>query len=213
MKKKILIITISCVSLLVVALGCLFFFEYVFRVYGKSTEVVRVNSVYKDKGAKVYHRWKKYNAEVEGEVNTSKVGEYSLTYSSKDRKHHRKRKVIVIDDIEPNIVLSNETVDLEYGHEYEDIGYVAIDNYDGDITDQVKVISNIDSQLGKYTVEYLVSDSSGNTAKKVRNVIVKDTTKPEIKINRKKHSYVILGGEFNPNDYTAIDNLNTNLSE
>ena len=213
MKKKVLIITIVCVSLLVVALSCLFFFEHFFKLNGKSTEVVRVNSVYKEDGAKIYYRGKKYNAEVEGEVNTSKVGEYNVTYSTKDKKHHKKRKVVVIDDVKPNLVLSNETVDLEYGSEYQDEGFAAIDNYDGDLTSKVEVVNHVDKDLGNYYVEYTVSDSSGNTAKKIRNVIVKDTTKPEIKLNRKVNSYVIQGGEFNPKDFTAVDNYDGDVTD
>ena len=212
-KKRTLIITISCICLLVVAVGCLFFFEFFFKINGRSTEIVRVNSVYREKGANVYHRGKKYKAESATNINTSKVGEYKVTYFAKDRKHYKNKKVIVIDDIKPSIVLENKTVDLEYGKEYEDEGFIAIDNYDGVITDKVEMVKHIDNQLGNYTVEYLVSDSSGNAAKYVRNVVVKDTTPPEIKLNRKNNSFVILGGEFNKDDFTAIDNYDGDITD
>ena len=55
-----------------------------------------------------------------------------------------------------------------------------MDNYDGDITDKVEVINNIDNtKVGKYEVKYIVKDSSDNSIEVKREVEVKE--KPVVK--------------------------------
>lgn len=55
-------------------------------------------------------------------------------------------------------------------------GYVARDNVDGDITSKVVISGNTDIiyDIGTYTLNYKVSDSSGNTTYFSRNFSVKD---------------------------------------
>jgi len=80
-------------------------------------------------------------------------------------------------DITPPIIKLNgrSTVIINVGDTYEDEGATAIDNVDGDLTDQIVVESNVNtSEAGIYTVTYNVTDSFGNKAIKViRTVIVK----------------------------------------
>ena len=90
----------------------------------------------------------------------------------------------------PTITLFGaETVKTTLGKKYKDKGATAKDNVDGDITDKIKVKSEVDtSKEGTYKVIYTVSDKAGNTATKERTVIVtkeekketKDTTPPII---------------------------------
>ena len=80
----------------------------------------------------------------------------------------------------PEISLSGSTsITLEVGDTFEDPGYKATDDNDGDLTSKVKVEikpgGKVDtSKAGTYTITYSVSDSSGNTSKKTRTVIVKE---------------------------------------
>jgi hypothetical protein len=70
------------------------------------------------------------------------------------------------DTTPPLIVLKGaEIVVLEVGNPYEDPGYVATDDVDGDITEQV-VVDNLPdpSVLGDYVVAYNVRDAAGNAA-------------------------------------------------
>ena len=58
---------------------------------------------------------------------------------------------------------------------YKEPGYTAEDNLDGDITSNVRVISNIDtSTLGTYKVIYRVSDDAGNETVVERSVEIVD---------------------------------------
>ena len=65
-------------------------------------------------------------------------------------------------------LLGNETESLTIGDTYIDAGATASDNIDGDLTDNIVVVSDVDTSVaGSYTVTYNVSDSAGNPAAEV----------------------------------------------
>lgn len=75
----------------------------------------------------------------------------------------------------PNINLVGEDKSVYIGSKYEEPGYNAIDNCDGDITDKVIVEGNVDTnKVGIYEIKYIVTDSSGNKTEKTRKVTVYD---------------------------------------
>ena len=118
--------------------------------------------------------------------NSNKVGSYVTSYSLAVNKYYTKRlyrTINVVDTIKPDINLSgNNTMTLNYGEEYNEPGFTATDNYDGDITNKVIVKNNINNKKsGTYKIIYKVSDSSGNFEKKERVVVVKDKTSSVIK--------------------------------
>ena len=83
-------------------------------------------------------------------------------------------KVNRVDDEGPTINLKGgNTLYVRYGTTYNDPGYTATDNCDGDITDKVEVNGSVGSNVGTYKVTYTVIDSSDNKTEVVRNVIVK----------------------------------------
>jgi len=54
---------------------------------------------------------------------------------------------------------------------YIDAGATAIDDEDGDVTDKIETIINVDAtQEGTYSVEYTVEDNAGNKATASRTV-------------------------------------------
>lgn len=72
-----------------------------------------------------------------------------------------------------NLVGDSE-INLVVGDKYKEPGYNAIDNCDGDITNNVDVISNLDvSKVGDYIIKYVVTDSSDNKSEVVRKIRVK----------------------------------------
>lgn len=112
----------------------------------------------------------------EGKVNIKKAGTYELKYKVKYLKmtSQKKVKVIIEDDIKPKLTLiGNDVVYLEKNTQYEELGYQAIDNNDGDITKKVTVENKINnSKIGHYNIIYKVTDESGNTFKTKRTVVV-----------------------------------------
>lgn len=112
-----------------------------------------------------------------GEVNTSILGEYSIKYKAKKENNENEivLKFLVVDTTSPNIeLIENEEHFTEYGSEYIEEGYSCFDNYDGDITDKVT------REVKGDKVIYSVTDSSGNTTVKEREIKYIDTTSPVI---------------------------------
>jgi peptidoglycan/xylan/chitin deacetylase (PgdA/CDA1 family) len=73
-------------------------------------------------------------------------------------------------------LLGQKNPTLEKGTDYDQttLGYIATDNFDGDITDQVQV-EELENQIA-----YTVTDSQGNSATVYRDVTFVDTTPPEL---------------------------------
>ena len=93
-----------------------------------------------------------------------------------DTNHFTKYKIIeqVIDNTPPVITLNgSSTVMLVVGDSYVDAGATAVDNIDGDITDNIFVSSTVDTAVaGDYLVQYHVKDAAQNESSVTRSVRV-----------------------------------------
>lgn len=119
-------------------------------------------------------------------VNQTKAGVYSASYSVSDSQGNTSVKTIFVtvkDSKAPEIVA------IDIIHEYGDAqpnllkGVTAYDENDGDITSKLTVSGQNSinwTKLGIYKIVYSVTDSSGNTKTKNVNVIVQDTKCPVI---------------------------------
>ena len=124
------------------------------------------------------------------------------------------RKIVYKDVVKPIITLNGKAeVELELGKEYVELGYVAVDDCDGDITQNVTVEGTVNWQVcGEYTLTYKAVDSYGNVAKVNRTVIVKDMTPPELKLKGDNSVYILLGKDFSEPGYTASDNIDGDIT-
>ncbi|HHT55854.1 MAG TPA: DUF5011 domain-containing protein [Acholeplasma sp.] len=113
------------------------------------------------------------------------VGTYEISLNASDKagnKTVKKLKVSIIDDVNPVISDNNEgVIKINYNEKITNelllFGLTAIDEIDGDLTNQIKVIeNNIGKELKTYVVKYEVVDSSGNKTQYERTyeVISKD---------------------------------------
>ena len=141
----------------------------ILKINGENIVEVQVFNKYTDEGFSIIHRNKdklEKKVKIDNNVDTNKIGIYDVKYSL---KYYNKdiiviRKVKVIDKINPTIELKgNKEISLSMGYDYTELGFIATDNYDGDITNKVKIENNIKDKVGKYEVIYTVEDSSGNT--------------------------------------------------
>lgn len=171
-KKKILALLIpNIVYVLIVFISYSFYIRNtvpILKIKGEKTVIVEVFDKYIDEGYMIIHPNKKLDSKVKvtNKVNTSKIGIYNIIYSLNYRGKiiKEKRKVKVVDNTTPIIELKGDKViELGQSKDYIEPGYSATDNYDGDITDKVKVTNNIGSDIGSYEIIYTVEDSSKNS--------------------------------------------------
>lgn len=121
-------------------------------------------------GAKLNIAWL-FN--ISDEVNYNKVGDYKIQCVSKlGGKKEIFVIVHVVDTIPPYIFLSgDEKISSTSSSEYLEPGFYAYDEYDGDITQNVKTTIRKNA-YHEYTIFYEVKDSSGNTATAQRDLYV-----------------------------------------
>ena len=112
---------------------------------------------------------------VSGEVDTSMLKEYPVTYTATDAAGNvaeLKRIVTVADLTKPVINLNGDTnVDIVRFTAFEDLGAVASDNYDSQLDVTVSGDSVDITTAGRYTITYSTIDSSGNEANVVERVV------------------------------------------
>lgn len=83
------------------------------------------------------------------------------------------------DTTKPVITLNGEReITIRQGSAYNEPGYHATDNVDGDITASVKVSGTVDiNKEGTYTLTYTVTDKAGNRSEMVRKInVVREST-------------------------------------
>ena len=188
--RKVLtaMIAAGAVLLLLVALVVAFFankFHIEIAPEGDLEMVLEYGTEYTEPGATARYRGTHFFKEgwavdctTEGEVDTQKVGEYTLTYSAQKmgKTGQVTRTVKVVDTKKPVLALKGEEkISITRGKDFTDPGFTATDNYDGDLTGKVTVSGEVDTaKAGTYPLTYEVLDSSGNAAEKVtRTVTVK----------------------------------------
>ena len=215
MKNKIIYIFISILTIIIL----FFIVNYLFITKINVDDItLEINSNYDFNSKKGKLRGKEIDLTNNSNVDITKLGDYDVTFETHEKyaiNTKKKVKVHVIDEEKPNITLKGENeIIINYKDEYKEDGYIATDNYDGDITDKVIIENNIDNtKLGNYEVIYKVKDSSNNETIVKRNVIVKDTKKPTIKLNRNINSYVILNNDININDFKATDDYDGDITD
>ena len=120
-------------------------------------------------------------------------------------------------DLAPPVItlLGAAEVILECGAAYNDAGATALDDVDGDITDQIVVVNPVNVSIpGEYVITYNVSDAAGNAAEEVtRMVIVEDTLRPVITLLGEPEMTVECGTSFEDPGVTALDACDGNLTD
>ena len=122
----------------------------------------------------------KYKVVIDNNIDENKTGSYEVKYSLqvKNKIINKVRKVNVVDNISPEITLKgSDNIKLYESSDYEEPGFIAFDNYDGDITKNVIVQNDIKEEIGDYKITYIVEDSSGNKTMVTRNVKILDKKK------------------------------------
>lgn len=213
LKKKYFVILCVLFVSIIINIGYSFFFVYHIKMNGKDNIVLDVKDKYEDQGLRVIYRGKKYNKyKVHNNVNTDELGDYDVLYTI--GKKHLKRHVKVTDRKPPVITLEGgDTIDINYKSEYEEPGYNANDNLDGDVSSNVIVSGSVDTSIvGEYKITYNVKDSLNNEVTKTRIVRVLDTEGPTITFKNPYYGYGILNKKVKLDNYKAVDNLDGDVT-
>lgn len=183
---------------------------------GEETVHVEYGDTYEDEGAECVFlgtvlTFMKEDVEVqkEGSFDLEKTGEYVLTYKADYKNLHaeKTRTVIVEDTVPPQLILKSDPDSYTpFNHPYEEEGFTATDNYDGDLSD--KVVS--EEKDGK--VYYSVSDSSGNTVKMERTILYDDRKAPDITLTG-GDTLTFYVGDTLYHEWEAVDDVDGDLGE
>ncbi|MDC3301722.1 DUF5011 domain-containing protein [Gammaproteobacteria bacterium] len=153
----------------------------VISINGANPITVELGSTYSDAGAIADGG---ETVSLESNVDTAKVGSYTVTYSATDAAGNigtATRIVNITDTTKPAItIIGDNPATAEFGLTYTDAGATASDlSGDVSVITSGSVNTNI---IGSYTLTYSATDASGNTGTSSRTVIVQDTTGPVITI-------------------------------
>lgn len=210
MKKKY-VISIIVIILLLIGLSILLFWPPKFELTKGKNITLTYGQTYKEPGYKVTKFGHDYSKKVKitNKINKNKLGTYEIIYQVKINglTFEQIRKVKLVDKTKPEITLTgNQNITICPNKEYQEEGYKATDDYDGDITDKVKVITE------NNIITYKVEDSSGNKAEITRNITKEDKISPQITLKGNQTQTIYVGSAWKEPGYTATDNCDNDLT-
>lgn len=156
----------------------LFFFSGWFTpllsLKGEKVMEVQVKKSFQDPGVKARYHLKDFQNDVRttSNVNRNRIGEYTIVYEWKNKTVERIVKVV--DKKAPKLKLKGDNPLRIFENEtYQEAGYTAIDDYDGDLTAKVQIKNNVNTKKqGNYKIIYSVKDKNGNQSSVERQVEV-----------------------------------------
>lgn len=149
------------------------------------------------------------NVSISDNVNNKVIGKYKVkaTFNYAFLTFNKYFDVEVVDKIKPEIVLKGDsTVKVCPLKDYEEEGYSASDNYDGDLTNNVVVIKESNSIL------YKVIDKSGNESVVERKIDFTDDEAPVITLKGNQNMTIYAGNSYNEPGYSASDKCDGDLT-
>lgn len=218
----VIVLIVALVAVLIgggITAGMFFGNEYVvdLSLNGPETVTVEYGQTYEEPGVQakgygtILHKDPEELAvQITGSVDVSKLGTYEITYYAvfEGAEASVTRTVQVVDTTAPVISLTPddpEKYTLPNEH-YEEAGYTASDNYDGDLTDKVTVLE----QDGK--VFYTVTDSSGNETTVERTICYADPIAPVLTLKGDSKITVTEDSKWEDPGFTASDNVDGDLT-
>ena len=141
-------------------------------------------------------------------VNIHEPGTYTVNYTAKFLwlTETAARSVVIVDTTPPVIELlhKDDYYTLPH-HAYEEEGYKAVDNHDGDITDKVR------SEERDGVVYYSVADQYGNTAAAQREIFYDDRNAPVFHFANGEEGFLFQGETWN-DSVTAEDDADGDVT-
>ena len=153
--------------------------RYYIELFGPENISMYKGSNYVEIGYKGYDKKKNdltAKVKVDNKIDINKLGEYQVIYKLENTVVKRFVTVIEPGKETTNIYLKGkDSMTLLVGDEYQEPGYIAIDTIDGNITDKVKVNSNLNtSKPGIYEITYNVVNSKNINTTIKRTISVQE---------------------------------------
>lgn len=172
---------------------------------------IPVGTIYEEPGYHAYSNNHDITNQVKvlGQVNTNKLGTYLITYEATYLFFHTKKiRIVEVVDNEPPILelTGKEEVFVCPNNTYQEEGYRAIDNYDKDLTENVKINNKETERL------YEVTDSSGNKTTKKRIIHYEDKEAPKINLKGNSTMTLSLNSNYQEPGYQAEDNCDGDIT-
>lgn len=141
----------------------------IIRICPNTTEIPNIN----------YEATDEYDGDITNNV-VKEIKDDKIYLSVKDKSNNLYKteiKIVKVDEEKPQITLKgNTTIYQNIGINYNEPGYTATDNCDGDITDKVTVSGEVKTSAGIYKLTYSVTDNSGNKTEVIRTVVVRSAS-------------------------------------
>ena len=182
-------------------------------LYGGYFKTIDVNTSYQEPGFTASHLLTNFSKDIniESNVDTSKPGKYQIKYSYlfKNKKITTTRHIKVVDREKPNLKI--EEVKKGYVRICPDgslnnLKYSASDNYDGNLSDKVKVYKNDN------TIVFIVTDSNNNTTYLIKKIIKEDIIPPTIQLKNSSSITIMEGEEYKEYGVEVEDDCDKNIS-
>ena len=213
-KKLVIAVTGIVVTLLFLIILFLSLFNININLNGSPKETIEYGDTYTEQGATAAFNTPAsknvpLNVTIKGSVDSSKLGTYHIHYKAKKGifSVQKSREVKIVDTKAPIIELNK--IDGYYpktGETYQEEGFTATDNYDGDITSKIKRTED------KNVITYTVSDSSGNKTSVQRTIEYNDGIAP-ITLNGDSDITIKAGTRFEDPGCTAKDSHGNDISD
>lgn len=207
-KNGVKVFTILLIIICLILFGIYWFYSQkqsiTFGLLGRENVILEIGEDYEEEGfiANIKDNNISDKVEIYNNINTKKVGNYEIIYNLKMKyflfDKTLIRKVYVKDSIQPTLTINGEKeITIKQNEKYSYPSCTAIDNYDGDITENVEITSNLDTKKpGSYEINYSVHDSSGN-----------ETTDKVIVKVRDKNPYIVVSIKNQTLQYYEYDKV------
>lgn len=177
--KNTFLILIICIIILIFPMMFFINKNISLTLIGNESETIEVFSEYNDPGynATIFKSNINNKIKTESNLDTNKLGTYTITYKLPYLNTHKvTRKINVVDTTKPTLKLNGkESISLYVGDTYKEEGATATDNYDKDLTSNITIDSNLDTKKkGTYKITYTVKDSSNNESSITRTINIKN---------------------------------------
>lgn len=181
------------------------------ELLGDRIMAVEYGQPYREPGAQaVFNGTEPVSFVIEGGVDANLIGTYKIKYiAEKDGVISTAYRVVTVQDtVAPVITLHTcDEINTLPGQPYQEEGFAALDNCDGDLTSQV--IKEEENGI----VTYTVTDRSGNTATATREIIYYDSQPPVITLNGDTYMVIGVGESFVDPGALATDDVDGDLSD